>query len=69
MKKATPILILILMFFVSSGTVWEGAWTFPKGKLWTKLTFMTQDTGESYIGVPRPNIPRGEREPNLLNGE
>ena len=61
--------IVILTILVTSGPAWAGAWTFPKGQLWTKLTFMTQDTGESYIGVPRPGIPRGEREPNLLNGE
>ena len=62
-------LILSLFLLLSSGPVWACAWTFQKGKVWTKLTFMTQDTNDSYIGVPRPNVPRGERAPNLLNGE
>ncbi len=67
MKKIS--LILILTLLASSGSTWAGAWTFPKGKLWAKVTFMSQDTHDSYIGVPRPSIPRGQREPNLLNGE
>ena len=45
-----------------------GAWTFPKGQLWTILAFMAQDTGEDYIDVPPPNFPRDSREPYLLDG-
>ena len=60
---------VILWTLLTSGAAWSGAWTFPKGKLWTKLTFMSQDTNEDYIGVPRPGIPRGARQPYLLDGE
>ena len=58
-----------MMALLTSSSAWAGAWTFPKGKLWTKLTFMSQDTNEDYIGVPRPNIARGTRQPYLLEGE
>lgn len=61
--------LTLFVLIVASSTVHAGAWTFPKGTLWAKLTFMSQDTDEDYIGVPRPNIPRGTRRPYLLDGE
>ena len=39
-----------------------GAWTLPKGHIWTKATFMHQSTNEEYVGVggagrpPDPSI-------------
>jgi hypothetical protein len=67
MKKLITCVTFAIL--IGSGPAWAGAWTFPRGTLWSKLTVMIQDTGESYIGVPRLSIPRGQREPNLLNGE
>lgn len=63
------ILTTLTLILLTATTASAGAWTFPRGTLWTKLTVMVQDTNEDYIGVPRPNIPRGTRQPYLLDGE
>lgn len=66
--RLTPALLLLLFLPSSAGA---GAWTQPKGHIWSKLTIMAQSTTEEYVAVGvagrEPDIQRvyipGERAP------
>lgn len=65
-----------LLFFFPSQNLYAGAWTLPKGKIWAKVTGLTQSTEEEYVAVGgsgrEPDIARlyapGERAAYRENG-
>ena len=69
--SGTTWLVLCLAASVSClpATAGAGAWTFKRGTLWSKVTFLTQQTNEEYKSIPEPEFDRGDRGPYRLDGE
>jgi hypothetical protein len=64
-------IVLFLVVSVSCllATSHAGAWTFERGTLWSKVTFLTQSTNEEYKSIPESEFDRGDRGPYRLDGE
>ncbi len=75
-RKHTCLILFLGTLFLLPGDLLAGAWTLPRGHLWTKLTFMYQSTNEEYVSVggagrpPDPSITyqAGDRARYRFNG-
>ncbi len=65
--------LLWLCLLLCPAQLFAGAWTLPRGQIWSKITFFQQNTNEWYISSPEftecESHNAGDRRPYRFNGE